>query len=306
MTVIATFYKFVFFAELGAVQAWLRSHCERLQLKGTILLATEGINGTVAGDRSAIDGLMTVLRSDQRLADLTARESLADAPPFERMKVRIRAEIVPLGAPEVSPVEQVGTYVAPQDWNQLITDPEVLLIDTRNDYEVAIGTFQGAENPQTQNFREFTHYAQQLHPQQHRKIAMFCTGGIRCEKATAYLLTQGFEEVYHLKGGILNYLETVEPEQSLWQGECFVFDQRVAVTHGMAIGSHQMCLACGHPITEDDQRSPLYEVGVSCPNCCDRLSDEQKAHYRERQRQRRLARQRSMTDATVQSEGIAR
>lgn len=291
MTVIATFYKFVSLPDVETVQDWLRSHCEALHLKGTILLATEGINGTVAGERSAIDDLMDVLRSDERLADITARESMADAPPFERMRVRIRAEIVPLGLPEISPVDQVGTYVAPQDWNQLITDPDVLLIDTRNEYEVAIGTFQGAKNPKTHNFREFTHYAQQLDPQQHRKIAMFCTGGIRCEKATAYLRTQGFEEVYHLKGGILNYLETVEPEQSLWQGECFVFDQRVAVTHGMEVGSHQMCLACGHPITEADQRSPQYELGVSCPHCCDRLSEEQKSHYRERRRQRRLARQ---------------
>ena len=284
MIVIATFYKFVPLADVNAVQEWLRSHCEQRHLKGTILLATEGINGTIAGSRSAIDSVMAVLRSDQRFAGLTARESFADAPPFERMKVRIRAEIVPLGAPEVSPVDQVGTYVAPHDWNQLITDPDVLLIDTRNDYEVAIGTFQGAENPKTRNFREFTHYAQQLNPQQHRKIAMFCTGGIRCEKATAYVLTQGFEEVYHLQGGILSYLETVEPEQSLWQGECFVFDQRVAVAHGMAVGSHQMCLACGYPITEADQQSPQYERGVSCPHCCDRLSDDQKARYRERQR----------------------
>jgi UPF0176 protein len=268
MIVIATFYKFIALPDCAADQQQLRSRCQQLDLKGTILLAQEGINGTLAGSRLAIDAFFEQMRRDPRWADLEVKESLADSPPFDRMKVRIRPEIVPLGVPGVSPVEQVGTYVSPGDWNALISDPEVLLIDTRNDYEVAIGSFQGATNPQTRTFREFTDYAQRhLHPQ--TKIAMFCTGGIRCEKASSYLLAQGFEQVYHLRGGILSYLETIPADQSLWQGDCFVFDQRVAVTHGLSLGSCVMCPACGRPVTPAEQTSPCYQAGVCCPHCAD-------------------------------------
>ena len=286
MIVIATFYKFAAIADCAAEQRRLRDHSQQLGIKGTILLAQEGINGTIAGSRTAIDQFLAILRQAPYWADLEVKESYGNEPPFERLKVRIRPEIVPLGVPAVSPAQQVGTYVSPDQWNDLITDPDVLVIDTRNDYEVAIGSFQGAHNPQTRSFRDFPDYAQRtLNPQQHPKIAMFCTGGIRCEKASSYLLSQGFEQVYHLQGGILKYLETIPADQSLWQGECFVFDQRVAVTHGLAIGSCEMCPACGHPVTLEDQGSPLYEPGVCCPQCSDRLTEEQKASYRARQQQ---------------------
>lgn len=288
MVVIATFYKFVSLPDLDTQQENLRSLCQALQLKGTILLAQEGINATLAGTQDAIAQFFATLRRDPRFADVVPRESSAEVPPFDRMKVRQRAEIVPLGVPEISPAEQVGIYVSPEEWNQLLADPEVTVIDTRNDYEVAIGTFHHAQNPQTQTFREFPDYVHHhLNPQQHKKVAMFCTGGIRCEKASAYLMAQGFEEVYHLKGGILNYLETIPAKDSLWRGECFVFDQRVAVTHGLAIGSHGMCMACGHPISEADQLAPTYEEGVSCPHCFEDLTAEQKAHNREKQRAQR-------------------
>jgi UPF0176 protein len=208
------------------------------------------------------------LRSDPRLADLEHKEASADVQPFDRMKVRLKREIVTLGMPEVDPSQQVGTYVTPQEWNALISDPDVTVLDTRNHYEVSIGSFQGAQNPQTRSFRQFPEYVQtHLDPTQHKKVALFCTGGIRCEKATAFMLAQGFEEVYHLKGGILKYLEEVPAEDSLWNGECFVFDQRVAVQHGLEVGTYDMCTACGYPISELDKASPHYQVGVSCLHC---------------------------------------
>lgn len=265
---VVTFYKFVSLPDFAEVQLPLLAFCQQQQIRGTILLALEGINGTIAGTDQAIAAVLSYLQADPRLTDLEWKQSVADSFPFDRLKVRLKKEIVTLGLPEVDPNQQVGTYVSPTDWNSLISDPEVTLVDTRNDYEVAIGTFEGAQNPQTDAFRQFPDYVKtHLDPQQHRKVALFCTGGIRCEKASSYMLAQGFQEVYHLKGGILKYLEEVPPEDSLWQGECFVFDQRVAVRHGLEPGSYDMCRACGHPISEADQAAPQYQPGISCPHC---------------------------------------
>lgn len=254
--IVATFYKFVNLPDFAQKQQPLLSHCQSLDVKGTILLAPEGINGTIAASRQAIDSVLFFLRSDPCLADLEYKESYASTRPFERMKVRLKQEIVTIGLPEVDPNKQVGTYVSPQDWNNLINDPEVIVIDTRNDYEVSIGSFPKAQNPQTQSFRQFPDYVRQnLDPTQQKKVALFCTGGIRCEKASSFMLSQGFQEVYHLKGGILKYLEEVPAAESLWQGECFVFDERVAVIHGLELGTHEICRSCGHPISEDDKCS---------------------------------------------------
>ncbi|MBF2074790.1 MAG: rhodanese-related sulfurtransferase [Synechococcales cyanobacterium C42_A2020_086] len=281
---VITFYKFVTLSELPALQARLLDHCATHGIKGTILLATEGINGTLAGSPEAIEVTIEYLRSVSQFADLEFKRSQTEVMPFQRLKVRIKPEIVTLGRPEADPSQRVGIYVEPQDWNALILDPEVLVIDTRNQYEVTIGSFQGAVNPGTDSFRQFPEYVQQhLDPNQHKKIAMFCTGGIRCEKASAFLLTQGFQEVYHLKGGILKYLETVPAESSLWQGECFVFDERVAVQQGLEPGTYEMCLSCGRPISEADKASPAYEAGISCPYCVENLTPEK--------RRRQLARQ---------------
>jgi UPF0176 protein len=269
--VVVAFYKFVKLPDFAEKQDPLLSHCKRQGIRGTILLAAEGINGTIAGSREAIDSVLSFLRSDPRLVDLEHKESYADSPPFDRMKVRLKKEIVTLGLPEIDPSDRVGTYVSPQAWNALISDPEVTIIDTRNDYEVSIGSFKGAQNPKTASFRQFPDYVRSdLDPSKHKKVALFCTGGIRCEKATSFMMAEGFQEVYHLKGGILKYLEEVPPEESLWQGECFVFDQRVALREGLEIGTHEMCPGCGHPISEADKTSPHYQEGVSCPYCCDR------------------------------------
>lgn len=275
--VVATFYKFVRLPDCAKTRQPLLAYCLQQGIKGTILLAQEGINGTIAGDRSSIDAVLADLRTDPRLADLAHKESAADAPPFDRMKVKLKKEIVTIGLPNIDPNDQVGTYVQPQDWNALISDPEVMVIDTRNDYEVAIGSFKGAQNPATESFREFPEYVQQqIDPTQHKKVALFCTGGIRCEKASSFLKAQGFQEVYHLQGGILKYLETVPAEKSLWQGECFVFDQRIAVQHGLAEGSYEMCRACGHPISAIDRASSNYEEGICCPHCINQLTAEKR------------------------------
>ncbi len=284
--IVATFYKFVRLSDFTLRRQSLLEFCQRQDIKGTILLAPEGINGTVVGTRRGIDAVLAFLRSDPLLADLEHKEALTKSSPFRRMKVKLKKEIVTLGLPEVDPNQQVGNYVEPQKWNELITDSEVVVIDTRNQYEVDIGTFQGAIAPKTRSFREFPDYVvNHLNPKQHKKVAMFCTGGIRCEKASSFLLSQGFQEVYHLKGGILKYLEEVPPEESLWQGECFVFDERVAVKHGLAEGSHTMCRSCGHPLSEEDKASPQYEEGISCPYCYEQLTPEKKARQQERRRQ---------------------
>lgn len=283
---VFTFYKFVEIADREVLRSQWQAECDARALRGTILIATEGVNATLSGQREALDGFMDHLRQDARFADVDAKVSTAAAHPFGRMKVKLKREIVTLGQPEANPAQRVGTYVPPTEWNRIIQDPEVVLIDARNDYEVSIGTFLGAVNPQTQSFRQLPDYVHtHLNPAEHRKVAMFCTGGIRCEKATAYLLNQGFEEVYHLQGGILKYLEEVPAEQSLWQGECFVFDERVAVRHGLAPGSYDMCRACGHPVSAGDRAEPTYQPGISCPHCYDTLTPEKRDRQLMRQRQ---------------------
>lgn len=285
--IVATFYKFITISDLEAKKQQIYNWCRENKIKGTIILASEGINGTIAGSEKALASILTLLRSLDDLADLEHKESTAQKPPFARLKVKVKSEIVTLGLPEVDPNQQVGTYVNPQDWNEIISDPEVVVIDTRNDYEIEIGSFKRAKNPDTESFREFPEYiAKNLDPKQNPKVAMFCTGGIRCEKASSYMLSQGFKEVYHLKGGILKYLEHVPPEESLWEGECFVFDERVAVKEGLELGSHELCYACGHPISKEDKQSPQYESNISCPHCYDQLTPEKKARQEDRQRQR--------------------
>ncbi|KAB8319627.1 rhodanese-related sulfurtransferase [Tolypothrix campylonemoides VB511288] len=300
--VVAALYKFVKLPDFAEKQHSLLSLCQSHGVKGTILLAPEGINGTIAASRQGVDSVLSFLRSDPRLADLEHKESYADYSPFERMKVRLKKEIVTIGRTEVDPNEQVGTYVSPKDWNELICDPEVTVIDTRNDYEVRIGTFKRAQNPHTESFREFPEYVHKhLDPNEHKKVALFCTGGIRCEKASSFMLSQGFQEVYHLKGGILKYLEEVPESESLWDGECFVFDQRIAVSHGLETGSYDMCASCGRPISEADKSSPKYEEGVSCAYCFDSLSEEKKTRQQEKKRQLELARKRNGQDFSVTS-----
>jgi UPF0176 protein len=273
--VVAALYKFVKLPDFAEKREPLLSYCQAQGVKGTILLAQEGINGTIAGSRQAIDSVLCFLHSDPRFADLEYKESYTETPPFERMKVRLKQEIVTLGLPEIDPNQQVGIYVNPQEWNDLISNPEVTVIDTRNDYEVNIGTFQGAENPETESFSEFPDYVlRQLDPTKQKKVALFCTGGIRCEKASSFMLAQGFSEVYHLKGGILKYLQEVPAQESLWKGECFVFDERVAVSHGLEEGSCERCFNCGRPISEEDKISLKYEQGISCPYCFANLTEE--------------------------------
>ncbi|MBE9007829.1 rhodanese-related sulfurtransferase [Fortiea sp. LEGE XX443] len=287
--IVAAFYKFVSLPDFAQKQEPLLSYCSAQGIKGTILLAKEGINGTIAGSRQGIDAVFSYLRCDRRLADLEYKESYTQTPPFERMKVRLKPEIVTLGLPEIDPNQQVGIYVSPEEWNDLISDPEVTVIDTRNEYEVKVGTFKKAHNPHTQSFREFPEYVQHhLNPNQHKKVALFCTGGIRCEKASSFMLAQGFTEVYHLKGGILKYLESIPDAKSLWEGECFVFDERVAVRHGLEAGSHERCFCCGHPISAPDKDSPQYEEGISCSYCFDYLTEEKRVRQQEKWRQYQL------------------
>ncbi|MCX7556894.1 rhodanese-related sulfurtransferase [Xanthomonadaceae bacterium JHOS43] len=290
--IAAAFYHFATLPDFADKRAPLLALCEQHNVYGTVLLAAEGVNGTIAGEPGGVRAVLQFLRSDPRLASLEHKESPAARQPFHRMKVRLKREIVTLGVPELDPASQAGTYVEPSDWNALIADPDVVLVDTRNDYEVAIGTFPGALNPATQTFREFPEWLEQ-HPElRGKKVAMFCTGGIRCEKSTALLRSRGFDAVYHLKGGILKYLETVPAEENRWQGECFVFDERVSVGHGLAPGSHTLCRSCRHPLSAEDRASPLFEEGVSCARCHHTLDDERRAALAERQRQSVLAEQR--------------
>ncbi|MBO6575040.1 MAG: rhodanese-related sulfurtransferase [Rhodothermales bacterium] len=293
--VISALYRFARLDGLAELKSRIQGAMEEHGVKGTILLAEEGINGTIAGTRTGVDAVLGVIRADPRLAAVEHKESYAEEIPFRRARVRLKKEIVTLGVPGVDPTLCVGRYVDAAQWNALISDPEVLLIDTRNRYEVQMGTFEGAVDPDTTSFREFPDYvSEHLDPRRHRKVAMFCTGGIRCEKATSYLLEQGFEEVYHLKGGILKYLEEVPEEGSLWRGECFVFDERVGVNHALEPGSYDMCRACRMPLSEAETASPMFEEGVSCPYCHDDRSDEDRDRYRERQRQMMLAEQRGV------------
>ena len=291
--VVCALYKFVTLENFQSLRQPLHDVMETNQVRGTLLLANEGINGTIAGNRTGIDKVLTWLRTDNRLADIDTKESFTDTLPFNRTKVKLKKEIVTLGIEGIDPKRVVGTYVEPADWNQLISDPEVILIDTRNDYEYQVGTFKNAINPNTESFREFPAYvSEHLDPEKHKKVAMFCTGGIRCEKSTAFLKEQGFEEVYHLKGGILKYLEQVPAEETLWEGECFVFDERVTVNLQLEKGQYDQCNACRLPITEADKASPHYEKGVSCPHCFGKVSESQKIRFMEREKQIELAKRR--------------
>jgi UPF0176 protein len=288
--VVSALYHFVTLDNYQALRQPLYDFMIENDIKGTLLLAHEGINGTVAGSQRAIEKLHSWLRSDIRLKDLRTKESYDDAMPFYRTCVKLKKEIVTMGVTGINPNHVVGSYVKPEDWNALISDPELTIIDTRNDYEIAIGTFKNASNPNTQTFRQFPDYVKEnLNPGKHKKVAMFCTGGIRCEKSTAYLKEQGFDEVYHLQGGILKYLETIPEQESLWQGECFVFDNRVSVNHKMEKGSYEQCHACRLPLTEEDKNSDKYVQGVSCANCYDKKSEQQRQRFAERERQMQLA-----------------
>lgn len=291
--VVCALYKFVSLPNYKALRQPLQSFMEANEVRGTLLLAAEGINGTVAAKREGIDALLAWLDKQPGLDNIVFKESFDETCPFYRTKVKLKKEIVTLGVEGVDPLNVVGTYVKPKDWNALISDPEVVLVDTRNDYEIEIGTFKNAVDPKTKTFREFPQWAaENLDPAKHKKVAMFCTGGIRCEKSTAYMKEQGFEEVYHLEGGILKYLEEVPKEETMWEGECFVFDNRVAVNHDLEKGSYDQCHGCRLPITEADKLRPEYEEGIACHHCHDQVTDEQRARFAERQKQIKLAEQR--------------
>ncbi len=283
---VASFYKFVPLSDFKSLREPLLLACWQNRLKGSILLAGEGVNGMIAGEPDSVNSVLDYLRSIQCLSDLTHCQSQTNAVPFKRMMVRLKEEIVPLRVDKVNPHLKTGKFIEPEDWNAILRDPEIKVVDARNDYEIGIGTFAGAENPHTGHFNQFPKYAvKNLNPAVHKKVAMFCTGGIRCEKASAYLLQNGFEEVLQLQGGILNYLQKIPSEKSLWQGECFVFDGRVSVGQNLTIGSHESCKSCGHPVSPDERASSNYEEGVTCPHCHDIISDNKRAAARERQRQ---------------------
>ncbi len=290
----AAFYKFVELSDFAQLRAPLLDCCNENNVKGTILLAQEGINGTIAGSPEGIYAVLAFLRRDSRFADLTHKESSSEKPPFYRMKVRLKREIVTMGVPDINPTLMAGKYVKPDEWNKLLDDPDVVVVDVRNDYEVSIGTFKGAINPKTKSFSELPQWVRQETALRNKpKVAMFCTGGIRCEKSTAFLRSEGFEEVYHLEGGILKYLETVPEGESRWEGECFVFDERVSVSHGLKQGEYELCRACRHPISEEEKASELFVLGVSCPHCHDSITESQKSRFSERQRQIELANSRN-------------
>lgn len=293
MPIVAALYRFTEFPDPAGLRGPLLAACKAAGVKGTLLLATEGINGTIAGSRAGIDAVLDHVRALPGCADLEWKESTAADMPFGRMKVRLKREIVTMGVPGTDPRAIVGTYVEPAEWNALISAPDVAVIDTRNDYEVAIGTFRGAVDPGTERFRDFPAWWEANRDRFHnRRIAMFCTGGIRCEKSTAFLKAQGVTEVYHLKGGILKYLEEVPREESLWDGGCFVFDERVAVGHGLETLPHELCRACRRPILPEDRARPEFEEGVQCHLCVGEYSEEDRTRFRERQRQVTLARAR--------------
>ncbi len=304
---IAALYKFVELADFRELQKPLFDFCEAQGVKGTLLLAEEGINGTIAGPEDGIRAVLGRLRGDPRLAGLEHKESWAERMPFYRMKVKLKREIVTMGVPNVHARTMAGTYVKPDEWNELIADPDVIVVDCRNDYEVSIGTFKRAVNPRTSSFTEFPEWVRRQSAEggilnKDAKVAMFCTGGIRCEKSTAYLRSQGFEHVYHLEGGILKYLETVGPEDSLWDGQCFVFDERVSVGHGLEPGDYEFCRACRLPLSAADKASELYEEGISCPHCHGTHTEDQLRRFRERQKQVELARRRKQRHIGVRPE----
>ena len=294
---VTALYRFVAIPDFAALKTPLLREMQARNIRGTLLLASEGINGTIAGQESDVDELLSWLATHpqfgDRLAGLDVKKSWSENVPFLRAKVKLKKEIVTLGVADINPNESVGTYVKPKDWNKLISDPDVITVDTRNDYEVRIGTFRNAVNPKTESFRDFPEYVEkELSNNKHHRVAMFCTGGIRCEKSTAYLKQLGFDEVYHLQGGILKYLEEVPEEESLWEGECFVFDERVAVDHQLQPGHYTQCHGCRAPLSAEDVASEFFVVGESCPYCHANTSEEQRARFRERQKQIQLAKQR--------------
>ena len=291
--VVCALYKFVTLDHHKNLREPLLAAMKQNNVVGTLILATEGINGTVAGTRQGVDALLAWIRSDSRLADVDCKESYTEKSPFKRRKVKLKKEIVTMRIEGIDPLSGFGTYCTPQQWNDLLADPEVLLVDTRNQYEYDVGTFKNAINPQTASFSEFPRYVKEnFDKTKHKKIAMFCTGGIRCEKSTAYMKELGFNEVYHLKGGILQYIEEMPVEDSVWEGECFVFDERVTVNHQLEKGKYDQCNACRLPITKEDKQSEHYQQGVSCHHCFDQQTDEQKARFAEREKQIQLALQR--------------
>tara|TARA_B100000035_G_scaffold78785_1_gene65832 strand:+ start:31 stop:972 length:942 start_codon:yes stop_codon:yes gene_type:complete len=297
MFLTIAFYHFVSLENIKELQSFIHEFCQRNHIKGTILLANEGINGTISGQKNDIHQFIKFIKTDStfnnNFKNLEHKESWATKNPFYRMKVKLKKEIVALGVDGVSPTDKVGKYVNPEDWNKLIEDPDTIVIDTRNNYEVDIGSFKNAINPKTNTFREFPSYIEKnLKNNKQKKVAMFCTGGIRCEKATSLMLNKGFENVYHLKGGILKYLETIPKDKSLWQGECFVFDQRVAVTHGLNEGQYDQCYACRHPLSPEELESDKYTKGISCPYCFNKLSGKKRAGVTERQKQIMLSKSR--------------
>lgn len=291
--VVAALYHFARFPDFEKFQESLLATCNDNGIKGTLLLAHEGINGTVSGSRASIDALLKFIRGNDLFAKLVHKESFTDEQPFYRMKVRLKKEIVTMGVEDIDPNKIVGTYVTPENWNALISDPDTIVIDTRNDYEVVIGTFEGAIDPKTKTFREFPAWVRaQKDLNKNAKIAMFCTGGIRCEKSTAFMKQEGFEDVFHLEGGILKYLENVPQEESKWQGDCFVFDERVSVGHGLIQGDYDQCHACRMPLSDEDMKLASYEKGISCLHCIEEKSDADRARFRDRQLQVELAKKR--------------
>ena len=292
---VAALYKFVEIDDLLSLQSDLHEICEKNNIMGTILIANEGINGTISGKTNEINQTISLLKSDKRFANIEIKYSSTNKQPFHRMKVRLKKEIVTIGLPEINPNKKVGTYVKPEDWNDLISDPNVIVIDTRNKYETKIGSFQNALDPETSSFREFPDWVKKFKSSKenaNKKIAMFCTGGIRCEKASSLMKEEGFEDVYHLQGGILKYLETIDKENSLWNGECFVFDQRVCLTDELEVGSYKMCFACRMPITEEEMQNEKYIEGISCIYCYDKTTKEKKERFGSRQKQILLAKER--------------
>ena len=288
---VATFYQFANLPDCINWQRKLRTHCKKFNVLGTIILAEEGINGTVSSSAEGIKEILAFIRKEERFSQMPYRISTTPRKTFYRIRVVVRKEIVTLGDASINPNDMVGTYVEPKNWNKIIQDPDTVVIDTRNDYEVELGTFEGATNPNTETFCQWDEYVKEnLQSQKDKKVAMFCTGGIRCEKASSHLLQNGFTEVYHLKGGILNYLENVEPEDSLWKGECFVFDHRVSVVHGLKDGDSKICFGCRWPLKVEDMESEKYESGICCPHCADTLDPVRRASLQERNRQIQIAR----------------
>jgi UPF0176 protein len=290
---ITALYYFTDLPDIEAMQDSIYEKLREQKIKGTILLAKEGINGTIAGDEEDVRSALAYLRNDPRLSQMMHKESWAEEQPFVRLKVRLKKEIVTMGVPGVDPTARVGTYVQPKDWNALISQQDVVLIDTRNTYETKMGSFEGAIDPRTESFQDFPQWVKQtenLKPD--TKIAMFCTGGIRCEKASSYMLQEGFKEVYHLQGGILKYIEEIPEPESMWNGECYVFDRRVSVDHNLEPGRFELCMACGFPVEDEDKESPNYIEGIACPACHDQTSDERKERFAERHKQIQLAKAR--------------